>query len=142
MFVCWRVQHGRFEENAIQSNKGAGISIGHKDADNLFRDNHITANGSAGITFRNESEAMGAHRNRFEKNVILDNGKAPSGVAIVINGEHHDLVFRDNVIGYSKPQSGASTGVRASASAKGLRANENDFRNVTTKIETAKKRDQ
>ncbi len=142
MFVCWRVRHGLFEDNAIQSNKGAGISIGHKDADNLFRDNHITANDSAGITFRNESEAMGAHRNRFEKNVILDNGKAQPGVAIVINGEHHDLVFRDNVIGYSKPRTSASTGVRASPAAKGLRADENDFRNVTTRIEVAKKREQ
>jgi parallel beta-helix repeat protein len=141
MFVCWRVQHGRFEDNTIQSNKRAGISIGHKDADNLFRDNRITANDSAGITFRNESEAMGAHRNRFEKNVILDNGRAPSGASIVINGEHHDLVFRKNVIGYSKPRSGASTGVRATASAKGLEADENDFRNVTTRIEVATKRD-
>jgi hypothetical protein len=142
MFVCWRVQQGRFEENTIESNKGTGISIGHKDADNLFRDNHITANDAAGITFRKESKAMGAHRNRFEKNVILDNGTAPSAVAVVIDGEHYDLLFRDNVIGYSKPRSGASTGVRASASAKGLRADENDFRNVTTKIEAAKKRDQ
>jgi parallel beta-helix repeat protein len=141
MYVCWRVRHGLFEDNAIQANKGAGISIGHKDADNLFRDNHITANDSAGITFRKESEAMGAHRNRFEKNVILDNGGERSGVAIVIDGEHHDLLFRDNVIGYSKPRSGASTGVRATASAKGLRADENDFRNVTTRIEVAKKRD-
>lgn len=140
MYVCWRVRHGLFEDNAIEANKGTGISIGHKDADNLFRDNHITANDSAGITFRKESEAMGAHRNRFEKNVILDNGRAQSGAAVVIDGEHHDLMFRDNVIGYSKPRSGASTGVRVSASAKGLSADENDFRNVTTRIEVAKKR--
>jgi parallel beta-helix repeat protein len=141
MYVCWRVRHGRFEGNTLQSNKGGGISIGHKDSDNLFRDNRITENDSAGITFRDESEAMGAHRNRFEKNIILDNGTAKTGVAIVIRGAHHDLVFRENVIGYSKPRSGASAGVRASALAKGLRADENDFRNVTARIEVEKKRD-
>ena len=140
MFVCWRVRQGRFEDNTIQSNKGVGISIGHKDSDNLFRDNRITENDSAGVAFRDESEAMGAHRNRFEKNVILDNGPAKSGAAIVIRGEHHDLVFRENVIGYSRPRSGPSTGVRASEAARGLKAEENDFRNVTTRIEVEKKR--
>ncbi len=139
LFVCWRVRQGRFEDNRIGSNKGVGVSIGHKDSDNLFRDNRITANDRAGIAFRNESEPMGAHRNRFEKNIILDNGAAQAGAAVVILGEHHDLVFRDNVIGYSKPRSGSSTGVRASESAKGLKAEDNEFRNVTTKIDVQKK---
>jgi hypothetical protein len=49
-------------------------------------------------------------------------------------------VFRANVIGYSKPQSGATSGLRASPSAKGLKADNNDFRNVTTRIEVEKKR--
>ena len=104
-------------------------------------DNRITENDSAGVAFRDESSAMGAHRNRFEKNVILDNGIAKSGAAIVIRGEHHDLVFRENVIGYSKPRSDPSAGVRSEA-AKGLKADENDFRNVTTRIEVEKKRAQ
>jgi parallel beta-helix repeat protein len=140
MFVCWRVRQGRFEDNTIQSNKGVGISIGHKDSDNLFCNNCITDNDAAGVAFRDESAAMGAHRNRFEKNVILDNGVSKSGIAIVIRGEHHDLVFRENVIGYTKPRSGPSAGVRASEAARGLKADENDFRNVTTRIEVKKKR--
>jgi parallel beta-helix repeat protein len=139
LFVCWRVRHGRFEDNLIRSNKRSGISIGHKDSDNLFRGNRITDNALAGVSFRPESEAMGAHRNRFEKNEILDNGGAKAAVAVVIQGEHHDLVFRENRIGYSKPRSGA-VGIRRSEAAKGLKAEDNDFRNVTTKIEVAKKR--
>ncbi|HEV3261085.1 MAG TPA: right-handed parallel beta-helix repeat-containing protein, partial [Gemmataceae bacterium] len=31
LFVCWRVKHGLFEGNVVRGNKGAGISIGHKD---------------------------------------------------------------------------------------------------------------
>src|SRR5947209_4672153 len=37
LFVCWRVKHGLFEDNEIRANKGVGISIGHKDTDNLSR---------------------------------------------------------------------------------------------------------
>jgi nitrous oxidase accessory protein NosD len=50
LFVCWRVQHGLFADNIIESNKRSGISIGHKDSDNLFQGNRITGNRIAGIT--------------------------------------------------------------------------------------------
>jgi parallel beta-helix repeat protein len=132
LFVCWRVQHGLFTDNNIQGNKRSGLSIGHKDSDNLFRGNRITDNGRAGIAFRNEAEPIGAHRNQFEKNVILDNGTAQA--AIVIDGVHHDLVFRKNVIGFSKIGPGGAVGIRASAAAKGLNAEDNNFRNVTTRV--------
>ena len=142
LFVCWRVRHGQFEDNTLQGNRHSGVSIGHKDSDNLFRGNRIVGNDDAGITFRNESEPMGAHRNRFEKNVVLDNGGGKSAAAaVVIRGEHHDLVFRDNVIGYSQPRPGAAVGIRASETAKGLTADENDFRNVATPVAVETKRD-
>jgi parallel beta-helix repeat protein len=140
LFVCWRVRHGQFEDNTLQGNRRSGLSIGHKDSDNLFRGNRILGNDDAGIFFRNESEPMGAHRNRFEKNVVLDNG-GEEAAAVVIRGEHHDLVFRDNVIGYSQPRSGATVGIRTSETAKGLNADENDFRNVATPVAVEKKRD-
>jgi parallel beta-helix repeat protein len=141
LFVCWRVRHGVFEDNTLQANRQSGLSIGHKDADNLFRGNQILANASAGITFRNETEPMGAHRNRFEKNVVLDNGGDKPTAAVVIRGEHHDLVFRNNVIGYTRPQPGEAVGIRVSASARGLKAEENDFRNVATPVALEKKGD-
>jgi parallel beta-helix repeat protein len=138
LYVCWRVRNGLFEDNTLVGNQACGVSIGHKDSDNFFRGNQVLNNVRAGITFRNESEAMGAHRNRFEKNVILDNGPAQSGVGVAIHGEHHDLIFHDNVIGYSKPHAGSSTGIQASDSAKGLEAGENEFRNVEAKITVVK----
>ena len=67
-------QHGLFEKNALTGNVRAGISIGHKDTDNRFRDNDVLRNGAAGAVFRHETEAMGAHRNVFENNRFLDNG--------------------------------------------------------------------
>ena len=138
LFVCWRVQHGLFEDNEIFGNAGAGVSIGHKDSDNLFRRNRIEGNGIAGVLFRKETEAMGAHRNVFEKNIILDNGfgksKRARKAAIVIEGVHHDLVFRDNEIGLTVPigpTEKPSAGVLASEKSQGLTLDGNRFRNVT-----------
>jgi len=139
LYVCWRVKHGLFEKNEIRGNQGAGISIGHKDTDNLFRGNTITKNGKAGVLFRSETEAMGAHRNTFEQNTILDNGVAETGeltgACIVIRGPHHDLVFRENTIGHSQPSAGAGPGIRCTAEARGLKADENRYLNVITPIE-------
>jgi parallel beta-helix repeat protein len=139
LFVCWRVQHGLFANNIIEGNKRSGISIGHKDSDNLFEGNRIVANDSAGITFRAETEPMGAHRNRFAKNVILDNGIGKAKAAIVISGVHNDVVFQANVIGFSKADSAGKTGIRVSAVAKGLKADDNDFRNVGNRVEIDQK---
>jgi hypothetical protein len=142
LFVCWRVKHGRFEDNEIRGNKGAGVSIGHKYTDNLFRHNTITANGRAGVLFREESEAMGAHRNVFEENRIVDNGQASGdkgGTACIdIRGSHHDLVFRKNTIGTSKAGP-APVGIRTSKDVKGLQAAENQFLRVAQPVRVVEK---
>jgi parallel beta-helix repeat protein len=137
LYVCWRVKHGLFEDNEIRGNRGAGISIGHKDTDNEFRRNTITGNGKWGVLFRPESEAMGAHRNSFEQNTILDNGSVEGEPCIDIRGPHHDLIFRDNTIGYSQPPSAAGSGIRSSREATGLNAEENRFLHVKTPIDAA-----
>jgi parallel beta-helix repeat protein len=140
LYVCWRVRHGLFEDNTLEANHRDGMCIGHKDSDNLFRGNRILSNAANGIEFRNESEAMGAHRNRFEKNIVLDNG-GEKATPILIRGEHHDLVFEGNVIGSSQPRAGATVGIRASALSTGLKADVNEFRNVAKPVEVEQKRD-
>ena len=37
LFLCWRVKEGLFENNILENNGRFGISIGHKDTDNLLR---------------------------------------------------------------------------------------------------------
>jgi parallel beta-helix repeat protein len=44
LFLCWRVRHGQFSHNTIENNGRYGISIGHKDTDNLFAKNTISGN--------------------------------------------------------------------------------------------------
>jgi parallel beta-helix repeat protein len=138
LYVCWRVQHGRFEDNELRGNKGVGISIGHKDSDNVFSGNRVTANQGVGLLFRNEAEAMGAHRNVFEKNVFLDNGLSAKGepaACIVIHGHHHDLVFRNNTIGVSKESTKKPAGIQAGKDVLRLQAKDNEFRGVTEAVQ-------
>ncbi len=99
LFLCWRVKHGLFEGNVLTGNGDTGISIGHKDTDNVFIRNRATGNGREGVLFRNESEPMAGHRNRFEDNEILDNGNDEEGYGVRILGETHDLTFVRNRIG-------------------------------------------
>ncbi len=98
LFLCWRVRHGLFEENVLEQNGRFGISIGHKDSDNLLRRNVICLNASNGVFFRNESLGMAAHRNRLEENVIINNGAEAETAGIRIRGETNDLIFRNNTI--------------------------------------------
>lgn len=134
LFVCWRVQHGLFENNEVRGNKGAGVSIGHKDSDNVFRGNEITGNAKAGVLFREESKAMGAHRNVFESNRILDNGPKDAGIGILIRGHHDDLVFRKNTIGSTQP-SPTAVGIRCDKSTIGLQSIDNEFANLKLPID-------
>ena len=126
LFLCWRVKHGHFENNDLQGNGDTGISIGHKDTDNLFRDNRAIGNGKEGILFRDESEPMGGHRNRFEQNQILDNGNEEEGYGVRILGETHDLTFEGNRIG-STPEGTQRVGVYIGEKAGRISLEHNDL---------------
>lgn len=98
-FLCWRVQHGTFQNNLSFANQRFGISIGHQDTDNLFLNNHIYENGRDGIYFRDETEQNGGHRNTFRQNVVENNGNsAQSSYGFYIGGRTHDIVIEDNTI--------------------------------------------
>ena len=94
LFLCWRVRHGLFEDNLLEENAQFGISIGHKDSDNVLRRNVVRRNKQHGVFFRNESVGMAPHRNRLEENTIENNG----GAEIRIRGEVNGLIFVKNTI--------------------------------------------
>ena len=91
-------QWGRWSPEDNEKSRRFGISIGHKDSDNLIRRNQVRLNQEAGVYFRNESEAMAGHRNRLEENVIENNGVAKEAPGIRVRGQTKDLQFRGNVI--------------------------------------------
>ena len=81
-----------------------------------------------GVFFRKQPAANGAHRNVFEANRILDNG-----VSVKILGEHHELVFRENRIGYTTAQDEKQVTIQAGDGAAKLEAHNNKFINVNLK---------
>jgi hypothetical protein len=98
LFLCWRVRHGVFEANRLEQNGRFGISIGHKDSDNLLRGNQVLRNASNGVYFRDEAGAMSPHRNRLQDNRIEDNGREAGTAGIRVCGEPSGLIFDDNLI--------------------------------------------
>jgi hypothetical protein len=114
LFLCWRVKQGLFEDNLLEGNGRFGISLGHKDTDNLFRNNQVRRNHADGVFFRNEAEGMAAHRNRLENNLIEDNGREKEAAAIHVRGQTRDLVFKNNVLRDTRPagQQRQTTGIR------------------------------
>lgn len=100
IYVCWMVQHGRFERNQFIQNLGSGISIGHQDIHNEFIGNMIRDNQQFGIKARSEKPANGAHHNRFMHNTIENNGLSlEAGAGIYIFGPTQDWVIEHNVFG-------------------------------------------
>lgn len=98
LFLCWRVRHGSFTNNVLEGNGRFGISIGHKDSDNILSRNVVRSNHQDGVFFRNETLGMAAHRNRLEENIIENNGVEQESAGVRIRGFTNGLVFKNNVI--------------------------------------------
>ncbi|MEK6706274.1 MAG: right-handed parallel beta-helix repeat-containing protein [Bdellovibrionota bacterium] len=94
VYFCWGAQHGLYERNVIEDCT-YGMTLGHSDSDNLIRDNDILRSGEAGIHFRGGNKAFAPHRNRIERNRIIDSG-GEKGVAIDINGETESVMVIKN----------------------------------------------
>ncbi len=94
IFLCWRVQEGHFENNECLNNGRHGISIGHKDTDNLFVGSVIRGNGEHGIYFRDEKSTNAGSRNTFCNAIVEDN----KGCGVYIEGRTTDLLFEDCTI--------------------------------------------
>ncbi|MHB8520153.1 MAG: right-handed parallel beta-helix repeat-containing protein [Limisphaerales bacterium] len=103
LFLCWRVRHGLFEGNRLEDNGRYGISIGHKDSDNLIQDNEVLANREDGVYFRDETVGMAGHRNRIENNRIENNGGRGEAAGIRVRGQTANLVFKNNIIRDTRP---------------------------------------
>ncbi len=95
IFFCWGVKHGIAEKNRI-SDCEFGVSIGHRDTDNIVRENIINGCTRHGLLFRNESYDRNGHRTLVEKNEFRDCGALEEGSVIHISGPTDDLTLRKN----------------------------------------------
>jgi polygalacturonase len=93
-YFCWRVRGGVAEGNWLENNGGYGMSIGHKDSDNIIRHNTIIGNKRGGMLWRGETEPMAAHHVIFENNTVRDN----EGWGLFVDGATQGTVIRGNAI--------------------------------------------
>jgi len=98
IFFCWGVRHGLAEKN-VNIENDIGISIGHRDTDNFIIGNDVLRSKRGGIVFRpdNRGKDFGPHRNRVEKNRIVDSGNE-AGIAVDVRGNIRDILLRGNQI--------------------------------------------
>lgn len=98
IFFCWGVKYGLAEKNVIRGNRKYGVSIGHRDTNNLICDNEIVASGECGVLFRPErGKDFAPHRNRLEGNRIVDSG-ANQGIGIDVQGQTESITIARNEI--------------------------------------------
>lgn len=99
LFFCWGIRDGLAEDNELFDNRKYGVSIGHRDTDNLIRHNHIRNSGTSGVLFREHPHSgRDPHRNVLEHNVIENSGTKGDCVAIEMLGAAENVVLRDNQI--------------------------------------------
>ena len=97
IFFCWGVKYGLAEKNRLAGNR-VGVSIGHRDTDNLVCHNEILGSRSVGVLFRPErGKEFAGHRNRIEHNRIVDSGDE-KGAAIDVQGATESIVIASNEI--------------------------------------------
>ena len=136
IYFCWGAQHGLYEKNVIED-CSYGITIGHRDSDNLIRDNDIRRSGLAGIHFRGGNKAFAPHRNRIERNRIVDSGPE-KGVAIDVNGEMESVTLVKNELRETrKPLS--RIGILIGAETRDIRCVDNRIEGFATAISDLRK---
>lgn len=137
IFFCWGVRHGLAENNRCVENRSYGVSIGHRDTDNLVRKNDILRSGKSGVLFRPErGKDFAPHRNVFELNRIVDSG-ADSGIAVDVQGEVESIILRQNEIKESRGPA-KRVGIRVGAKTKDVRLIENSFSGLASNVEKGK----
>lgn len=117
LYICWGISESEFTDNRIYRNGlgqyRSGISIGHKDTDNLIARNHVYENKKFGVCFRQKTMGNAAHRVTLRDNIIENNGTRADEFAelkkklepwesinsgISVCGMTQDLVLENNTI--------------------------------------------
>ena len=132
IFFCWGVRFGLAERNTIVGSRSSGISIGHRDTDNLIRENLVRDSGKVGVLFRDESPAFGPHRNRLEQNRIIDSGP-DDGVGIDVRGATEAVTIARNEVRETRAPS-RRVGIRVGPKTRAIALTENRIEGYSESI--------
>jgi hypothetical protein len=125
LFWCWGVKNGVAEDNDISDCTKHGISTGHRDTDNLIRNNRIGGCGEAGIFFRPERSSWHtSHRVVVEGNTLRVPQQPPQAIGISITRGVEDVILRGNRLFVPRGRRDLAIVVDAQALRTVLEANE------------------
>jgi hypothetical protein len=129
LFFCWGVSDGIAENCRLADNLRYGISIGHRDTDNLIRNCLIENNREVGVLFRKERwEFDSGDRNRVENCVIRDNG-----IGVDIRWVTKDVTIRD--CRFENSSGKQSTAIRIEPDVQRVNLESNTFSDTTTEVD-------
>lgn len=138
IFFCWGVKYGLAEDNQITENRGSGVSIGHRDTDNLVRNNVIERSGKFGVYFRPErGKGFAGDRNRIENNRIINTGTA-DGIAVEVQGFTDAVQFTKNIIQETR-QPMNRIGLRLGENAGTVKLEDNKIEGFATAVSDLRK---
>jgi hypothetical protein len=133
IFFCWGVKYGLAEGNKIK-NCRLGVSIGHRDTDNLVTDNDIETSGQAGVLFRPErGPGFCGNRNKIENNRIVNSG-GESGIGIDVQGGTEAITLKANDIREQR-QPMNRVGIRLGKETKDITLADNKIAGVKTELQ-------
>jgi len=139
IFFCWSVSDGLAENCVLSENSRYGISIGHRDTDNIIRGCTIERNGEVGILFREEAnEFRGGSRNRIENCIIRDNGSKEQGIGIDIQGKIRDIAVHHTKFENTEGRN-QSIGIRIGRKAERIILQGNTFENCPVNVQGLQK---
>lgn len=133
IFFCWGVKRGLAQRNELRENR-CGISIGHRDTDNLICDNLVADSREVGVLFRPErGHDFAPHRNRLERNRIVNSGPE-SGIAIDVQGQVESISLAGNTL-IEERAAMQRIGVRIGAETKDIELDANEIRGFAKEVE-------
>lgn len=136
IFFCWGVKFGLVDRNVLENNR-VGISIGHRDTDNLVCRNEILRSREVGVLFRPEGgRDFAGHRNRLQANRIVDTG-GDNGIAVDIQGATESVVLSENRIEETRGAAGR-TAIRLGAETKDIQLQDNRITGFATEVQQVK----
>ena len=136
-FFCWGVKHGLVADNTIEDSRTVGISIGHRDTDNVVRGNTVRRSGTQGILFREHPvDRRDPHRNLIESNLIEDSGTKGDCVGIEMLGTAGNVVLRGNRIADTRRRHRSRTriGIRIGEKVKRVTIEGNTFEKMEQEV--------
>ena len=131
---CWGVKHGLMEGNTIEE-CGTGISIGHRDTNNVMRGNTVRRCPDGGLVYRDDPPRQAAHDNLIEGNLFEDTGTLDApGIGIDVDAPVRGNVLRGNRIVCTRPGL-MRAGIRIGRQVESVALEGNSVEGIPVKVE-------